>query len=77
MRKKLNQKKVKENVAIFIDGKLSTHEALEALNKDDIKNMYIFKEKDSVIEFNQKNNSTYDNIIKVELKNKDSIVFNN
>tara|TARA_R110002033_G_scaffold75135_1_gene126548 strand:+ start:274 stop:1599 length:1326 start_codon:yes stop_codon:yes gene_type:complete len=63
------------NVVYFIDDKLSTKADFEALNKDDIENMYVFKEQDSVAEFNRKNNSSYDNIIKIELKNKDSLVY--
>lgn len=65
------------NVLVIIDGEISTYKALQALNKEDIEAMHIFKEKDSVIEYNKRNNTSYDNIIKVELKNKDSIVSNN
>ncbi len=68
--RKSEPKKVEEDVAIFIDGKLSTSEEFKALKEEDIENMYIFKEQDSVIAFNKKNNSSYDNIIKVELKKK-------
>lgn len=64
------------NVVIFIDGKLSTKEELDALNEEEIENMYIYKEQDSVIAYNKRNNTSYDNIIKVELKNKDSIISN-
>ena len=65
------------NVAIFIDDKLSTQEELDAVKEDDIKAMYIYKDNELVNEFNEKNNTTFDNIIKVELKSKDSIVSNN
>ena len=44
--------------------------SLKALNEEDIEVMYIFKEQDSIVAFNKKNNSSYDNIIKVELKKK-------
>lgn len=68
--RKVESKKVEENIAIFIDGKLSTSEEFKALNEEDIEVMYIFKEQDSIVAFNKKNNSSYDNIIKVELKKK-------
>ncbi|WP_396600341.1 BT_3928 family protein [Algibacter sp. R77976] len=58
-----------ENVAIFIDGKLSTHEQINAINEDDIKVMYVYKDQEPVKEFNKKNNTSFDNIIKVGLKN--------
>ena len=57
------------NAPIFIDGKLSTLEEFNDLNKDDIKNLYFYKDKAPVEEFNKKNNTSFDNIIKVELKN--------
>lgn len=59
-----------DNVAIFINDKLSTQEELDTINEDAIKAMYIYKDKDSVNEFNKKNNTNFDNIIKVELKDK-------
>ena len=59
-----------DNVAIYIDGKLSTNEEFEALNKEDIENMYFYKDKGPVEEYNKLNNTNYDNIVKIELKEK-------
>lgn len=57
-----------ENVAIFIDGKLSTKEAFKSLHKDSIENVYFYKDKEPVIKYNKANNTNYYNIIKVDLK---------
>lgn len=66
-----------DNVAIFIDGVLSSKEEFESIDKEDIKDMSIYKDKEPVEEYNKKNNTSYYNILRVELKNKDSIVSNN
>lgn len=63
-------KKVKENIGYFIDGKLSTEEIFKTLNKDTIKDMGFYKNKDSLQAFNIKHNTMYDNVIIVDFKNK-------
>ncbi len=71
------QKSDLDNVAIFIDGKLSTQEEFKALNKEEIEEVSVYKDKEPIEEYNRENNTSFDNILKVELKNKDSIVSNN
>ncbi|MGC6429424.1 MAG: BT_3928 family protein [Jejuia sp.] len=66
-----------DNVAIFIDGKLSSTEEFESLNKEDVENLYIYKDKEPVVQYNKEHDTNYDNIIRVELKVKDSVVSNN
>ncbi|TYA92172.1 BT_3928 family protein [Seonamhaeicola marinus] len=74
--KAIEEKSSLDNVAIFIDGKLSTKEEFKGLSEDQIENLYIYKDKEPVEEYNRENNTSYYNIIKVELK-KDSIISNN
>lgn len=64
------------NAAIFINDTLSTQAEFDTLNKKYIKAMYFYKTKDSVMAFNTKNNTTFNTIIEVELKHKDSIKTN-
>jgi len=74
---KQESKKEDMNVAYFIDDKLSTKAEFESLNKDSIENIFFYKDKQPVIDYNKMNNTNFDNIIKVELKKKDSTTTNN
>ncbi|MGZ0016575.1 BT_3928 family protein [Yeosuana sp. AK3] len=66
--KKVESKKVDENIAYFINGQLSTKEDVEALDKSKIDSVHVIKNSIALTELSEQNHVNYTGIIDVILK---------